>query len=170
MWAYVCNDPNNPYAQLFLDTDGVVQRLMFWQCYQRDIEGFLYWSACWYQYKDGNDPWDEDGGRMVLEDPWESGKSITDGDGIPVYGEGWLLYPGSQVGFGGACSSIRAKIVRDGVDDIEMFYLAEKYLDNNWIMEKTREGTPTLTTYSSGDKYASLRIEIGNALEAAIKK
>ncbi|MBO5039611.1 MAG: DUF4091 domain-containing protein [Clostridia bacterium] len=168
MWCYVCNDPNNPYAQLFLDTDGAVQRLMFWQIYQRDIEGFLYWSACWYR---NNNPWDEGGsGKLVCEDPWESATSITDGDGHPVYGEGWILYPGVQVGYGGACPSIRAKIVRDGIDEIEMFYLAEKYLDKEWIVAKTKEGTPTLTEYVSGDKYVALRIEIGNALEAAMKK
>ena len=170
MWAYVCNDPNEPYAQLFLNTLGVNQRLMFWQIYQRDIEGFLYWSACWYRYKNGDDPWDDVGSSVfLLENPWESADSITDGDGRPVYGEGWLLYPGNPVGYGGACPSIRAKIVRDGVDDIEMFYLAEKYLDKEWIVNKTKEGTPTLTEYVSGDKYVSLRVEIGNALDAAIK-
>jgi hypothetical protein len=66
--------------------------------------------------------------------------------------------------------SIRAKIVRDGVDDIELFYLAEKYLGKDWLMEKTKEGTPTLTEYTSGDNFIKLRIEIGNALEAAMKK
>ena len=66
--------------------------------------------------------------------------------------------------------SLRAKIVRDGIDDIEMFYLAEKYLDNDWLMEKAKEGTPTLTSYSTSDKFVSLRIEIGNALEEAMKK
>ncbi len=168
MWTYVCNDPNNPYAQLFVDTEGANQRLMFWQIYQRDIEGFLYWSACWYR---NNDPWDENGsGRLICEDPWESASSITDGDGRAIYGEGWLLYPGYPVGYGSACPSIRAKIVRDGIDDIEMFYLAEKYLDKDWLMAKTREGTPTLTEYVSGDEYIKLRIEIGNTLEAAMKK
>ncbi len=161
MWSYVANDPNNPYAQLFLDTDGAVQRLMFWQIYQRDIEGFLYWSSCWYRYEADN---------VNMQNPWEDAKSITDGDGKVIYGEGWFLYPGSEVGYGGACPSIRAKIIRDGIDDIEMFYLAEKYLDKDWIVEKTKEGTPTLTEYVSGDKYVSLRIEIGNALEAAMKK
>ena len=168
MWTYVCNDPNNPYAQLFIDTDGVNQRLMFWQIYQRDIEGFLYWSACWYR---SNEPWDEEGSiALVVKNPWENAKSITDGDGKTVYGEGWLLYPGREVGYGGACPSIRAKIVRDGIDDIEMFYLAEKYLGKDWIKSKTLEGTPSLTEYVSGDKYVALRIEIGNALEAAMKK
>ena len=123
---------------------------------------------CWYH---NNEPWADGGnGVLVVDDPWENAKSITDGDGIPVYGEGWLLYPGVPVGYGGACPSIRAKIVRDGIDDIEMFYLAEKYLDKDWIVEKTKEGTPTLTEYVSGDEYASLRIEIGNALENAMKK
>ena len=168
MWTYVCNDPNNPYAQLFLDTDGVVQRLMFWQIYQRDIEGFLYAYTCWYR---SSGSWKPDGsGMFICEDPWENGRSTVDGDGNPIYGEGWLLYPGSPVGYGGACPSIRLKIVRDGIDDIEMFYLAEKYLDKDWIVEKTKEGTPSLTEYVSGDKYAALRIEIGNALEAAMKK
>ena len=51
-----------------------------------------------------------------------------------------------------------------------MFYLAEKYLDKEWLMAKTKEGTPSLTEYVDGDKFASLRIEIGNALEAALKK
>ncbi len=168
MWTYVCNDPNNPYAQLFLDTEGVHQRLMFWQIYQRDIGGFLYCSACWYL---NNRPFGDGGsGMLVCEDPWGNGRSTVDGDGNPIYGDGWLLYPGLPVGCGGACPSIRAKIVRDGIDDIEMFYLAEKYLDKDWIMTKTREGTPTLTEYVSGDEYIKLRVEIGNALEAAMKK
>ncbi len=170
MWTYVCNDPNNPYAQLFVDTEGVVQRLMFWQIYQRDIDGFLYWCANRYQFK-GENPWEEGGtGIGVVVDPWEDAKSITDGDGKVIYGEGWLIYPGQPVGNGGACPSVRAKIVRDGVDDIEMFYLAEQYLGEEWLKNKTKEGTPSLTEYVSGDEYIKLRIEIGNALEAALKK
>jgi len=159
MWTYVCNDPDDPYAQLFIDTEGVVQRLMFWQIYQRDIEGFLYWSTNHYGRNGG-----------IRINPWEDTNTrVENGDGQTIYGCGFLFYPGKYVGVPNCVPSIRAKIVRDGVDDIEMFYLAEKYLDKDWIVEKTKEGTPTLTTYSSSDKYASLRIEIGNALEAAMK-
>ena len=170
MWTYVCNDPDDPYAQLFIDTEGVHQRLMFWQIYQRDINGFLYWSVNSYGYKEGPRPFENGIKNPTMLNPWETTNTkITNGDGGPIYGCGFLFYPGMEVGVGGAVPSIRAKIVRDGVDDIEMFYLAEKYLDEDWIMEKTREGTPTLTEYANGDKYVSLRIEIGNALEAAIK-
>ncbi|MBE6582261.1 MAG: DUF4091 domain-containing protein [Ruminococcaceae bacterium] len=163
MWSYVCNDPDDPYAQLFVDTEGVNQRLMFWQMYQRDIKGFLYWCANYYGYSTG--------GKKVPINPWNSTNTkVTNGQGITIFGEGFLFYPGSEIGFGGAVPSIRAKIVRDGIDDLEMFYLAEKYLDKDWIVNKTKEGTPTLTEYANGDKYASLRIEIGNALEAEMKK
>ncbi len=167
MWSYVCNDPDDPYAQLFIDTEGVNQRLMFWQMYQRDVEGFLYWAVNYYGYKAGSDSEDD----KTPYNPWETvNNKMTDGDGRPVYGEGWLFYPGNEVRAGLAVSSIRAKIVRDGIDDIELFYLAEKYLDKDWIVEKTKEGTPTLTSYSTSDKFAALRIEIGNALEEALKK
>ena len=167
VWSYVCNDPDDPYAQLFIDTEGVNQRLMFWQMYQRDVEGFLYWAVNYYGYKSNSDSEDD----VTPYNPWEiSNPNMTDGNGKRVYGDGYLFYPGNEVRAGLACSSIRAKIVRDGIDDIEMFYLAEKYLDKEWIVEKTKEGTPTLTSYSTSDKFAALRIEIGNALEAAMKK
>ena len=159
MWTYVCNDPDDPYAQLFIDTEGVHQRLMFWQIYQRDIEGFLYWSTNYYGRNGG-----------VRINPWEDTNTrVENGDGQTIYGCGFLFYPGKYVDVKDCVPSIRAKIIRDGVDDIEMFYLAEKYLDKEWLIEKTKEGTPTLTEYANGDKFASLRIEIGNALEAAMK-
>ncbi len=170
VWTYVCNSPDDPYAQLFIDTEGVNQRLLFWQIYQRDIEGFLYWSINSYGYKEGPDPWAV-GDVATRQNPWNTvNTKITNGEGQTIYGCGFLFYPGYDVGYDGAVPSIRAKIVRDGVDDIELFYLAEKYLGKEWLVNKTKEGTPTLTEYVSGDRFASLRIEIGNALEAEMKK
>ena len=111
MWTYVCNDPDDPYAQLFIDTEGAVQRLMFWQIYQRDIEGFLYWSTNHYGRNGG-----------IRINPWEDTNTrVENGDGQTIYGCGFLFYPGKYVGVPNCVPSIRAKIVRDGVDDIEMF-------------------------------------------------
>ncbi len=169
MWSYVCNDPDDPYAQMFIDTEGVHQRLMFWQMYQRDIDGFLYWSVNFYGHKEG--PNRPEGSPVTLQDPWKTvNTNITNGDGKVIYGCGFLFYPGMAVGAGGAVPSIRAKIVRDGVDDIELLYLAEQYLGEEWLKNKTKEGTPSLTEFVSGDEFIKLRIEIGNALEAALNK
>lgn len=156
LWTYVCNSPDDPYAQLFIDTEGVNQRLMFWQMYQRDIEGFLYWSVNSY-------------GR-ITKNPWENvNTGISGENGVTIYGCGFLFYPAKYVGQTNCVPSIRAKIIRDGVDDIELFYLAEKYLGKDWVLEKTKKGTPSLTEYTTDDGFAALRIEIGNALEVAMK-
>ncbi len=168
MWTYVCNDPDDPYAQMFIDTKGVNQRLMFWQMYQRNINGFLYWSVNTYGYKEGPHPV----GTATPQNPWNTvNTKIPNGEGKTIYGCGFLFYPGSDVGVGGAVPSIRAKIVRDGVDDLEMFYLAEEYLDGGkeWLVNKTKEGTPSLTKYCDNNEFVNLRIEIGNAIEAAVK-
>ncbi len=154
VWAYVCNDPVMPYAQMFIDTPGNVLRSMYWQMYQRDCVGFLYWSTT--HYGEGVDPW-----NSVYT-------KINDGDGKPVYGCGFLLYPGMKVGIPGAVPSIRLKISRDGIDDIELFYLAEELLGKDWVLEKTEEVTATLTTYCDNATFDKVRIEIGNAVEAAL--
>ena len=168
MWCYVCNAPDDPYAQMFIDTKGENQRLMFWQMYQRDIEGFLYWSVTYYGYKEGPHP--PEGTTVHMQDPWKTvNTKIPNDKGQAIYGCGFLFYPGSNVGISGPVPSIRAKIVRDGCDDIEMFRFAEQYLGKDWLIAKTKEGTPTLTEFVNADKFAALRIEIGNAIEAAVK-
>ena len=50
-----------------------------------------------------------------------------------------------------------------------MFYLAEKYLDKEWLDAKINEATPTLTSYTSEENFYKIRKEIGDALEAALK-
>ncbi len=158
VWSYVCNDPIDPYAQLFINTKGINQRAMFWQLYQRDIEGFLYWSTTSWGYH----------GTHIS--PWNNvHNGVGDGDGKPVYGEGFLFYPGNPVGIPEPVGSIRLKICRDGVEDIETFYLAEELLGKDWIIEKSMEVTDSLTTYCDDATFAAIRIEIGNALEAAHK-
>ncbi len=157
VWSYVCNDPVTPYAQLFVDTDGIMHRLMMWQHYQRDIEGFLYWQTTSWGYRQGD------------IDPWKTvNNGVKDGDGKVIYGEGFIMYPGTPVGVGGPVASIRLKILRDGIDDIEFLYLAEKVLGKDWVMEKVNEATPTLTSYTTEENFYKLRKEMGDALEAAL--
>jgi hypothetical protein len=163
MWTYVCNAPDEPYSQLFIDTLGANQRMLFWQIWQRDIDGFLYWSVVSYGWE-GTEP------NRTLKNPWETVNTGISSNKGTIYGCGFLFYPGYHVGYGGAVPSIRAKNVRDGCDDVELLNLAEQYFGKEWLLEKTKEGTPTLTEFVNSDKYAALRIEIGNALEAAMKK
>ena len=159
VWSYVCNDPDDPYAQLFIDTVGVNQRAMFWQMYQRDIEGFLYWSTT---------AWGS-GGAVI--DPWKTtANGVKNGEGQTIYGEGFLFYPGNPVGVPEPVGSIRLKICRDGIEDIEMLYLAEELFGKDWVISKTLEVSDSLVTFCDNDVFDAVRIEIGNALEAAADK
>ncbi len=157
IWSYVCNDPIMPYAQLYIDTPGVVQRLMMWQHYQRDITGFLYWSTNWW------------GTTENTVNPFDTpNNGMSDGKGNITYGEGYLLYPGKRHG-GTVVPSTRLKILRDGIDDIELFYIAEQVLGKERVMKWVNEATPTLTTYTDEERFYEIRKEMGDALEAALK-
>ncbi len=159
VWGYVCNDPVDPYAQLFIDTDGLEQRIMMWQHYQKECEGFLYWGTTSWGYH-GNDG----------VNPWETAyNGVGDGQGNPITGEGFLLYPGSAIGLTGAIGSIRMKILRDGLNDVELLLMAEKVFGKDWVMKKADEVSPTLTSYTTPENFLKIRKEIGDALEAALK-
>lgn len=165
VWGYVCNAPLTPYSQLFIDTEGLMQRLMIWQHYQRDITGFLYWgTTSWgYHGNDGVSPWETAYNGVKGCNPGEEANAE------PVYGEGFLLYPGSAIGRPGAIGSIRMKILRDALDDVELIVLGEKLLGKEWVMARVDEATPNLTTYTSAERFIELRKEIGDAIEAALK-
>ena len=163
VWSYVCNNPITPYAQLFIDTDGLMHRLMIWQHYQREAAGFLYWGTCsWGPYHSAvGDP----------INPWENVyNGVGDGYGHLVAGEGFLTYPGAPVGLKEPMPSLRLKILRDALDDIELLLLAEKHLGKEWVMAKTYEATPTLTSYTTPERFVEIRKEIGDALEAVLAK
>jgi hypothetical protein len=57
------------------------------------------------------------------------------------------------------------------VDDIELFYLAEALLGRDWVMERVNRATSSLTSVDvTEDGFYALRAEIGNAVEAEMKK
>ena len=159
MWTYICNAPIKPYGALFADYPGTWQRPIFWQTYERSATGFLYWSCnAWDYHGHKIDPW---------EDLWNSCKGLNPGEEpVPVYAEGILCYPGMKVGIDGPVSSIRMKIFRDGIEDYELFVIAEKLLGRDFVIKKINEVTPSLTEFSSDiDKIALVRKEIGEAIE-----
>ncbi len=155
VWAYVCNYPLAPYLNVKVDDEGLTSRVLFWQFYQRDIEGFLYWHTSYYSML-GN------GGN-----PWGSVDTFNNG----IYGDGILIYTGTGAGLPKQMpvGSIRLKIIRDGIDDIELLYMAEELFGREWVDERVNKVSKSLTTVDvSSDEFASLRIEIAEALEAKL--
>ena len=151
IWWYVCNYPQPPYFNVFTNDIGLNSRALFWQQYRYEVTGFLYWcSNCW----------------LSMPDPWEN----TDTFANDIHGDGILFYPGTKVGINGPVTSLRMKIIRDGIEDIDLLTLAEKELGREYLLEKALAIAPSLTEMGvDGDGFCALRAEIGNALEKALK-
>ncbi len=156
VWTYLNHRPGEPYISLGAHVDGHKQRILFWQQYQRGIHGLVYTSStAWNTTKKVN-PW------TTLD------TGLRDSNLKPAYGEGVLFYPGNKI-TDAPTVSLRMKIMRDGIDDIELFMLAAKTLGNKWVNDRINSSTSILT-YVDADAHMlmQLRIEIGNALEKAL--
>jgi hypothetical protein len=95
IWAYVCISAQRPYLNCWgIDYPGMDHRLLFWQLFDHDITGFLYWQIAYWTV-----------------DPWEDTLTYPGGNG-----DGSLIYPGED----GPVDSIRWELCRDGTEDYDM--------------------------------------------------
>ncbi len=156
VWTYISYTPGLPYTAMVLNQPGLNQRVLFWQHYQRGIHGLIYWSStAWNVFFKVN--------------PWENVHTgLYDESGKPVYGDGILFYPGENI-TDAPTVSMRMKIMRDGIDDIELLMLAAKTLGNKWVNERVNSISSSITSIEATDDiFAQIRIEIGSALEKAL--
>ncbi len=110
IWDYICYGVFSPFANFYLDYACLEHRMIFWQNYNFDITGFLYWELAYWQQ---------------VSDPWTDQHTCKTFS-YEVYGEGSLLYPGKKVGINGPVSSIRLEVIRDGLEDYQYLWLLEQ--------------------------------------------
>lgn len=181
-WWYVCNGPNanTGMCNLFVQLDGIKHRVLFWQQYDYDVTGLLYWSVSYYyQSEEKLGLWKENPGmgvwRSALTAPWT---------GSNTYGDGLLIYPGVKdlklsVQFIAdytfeeniPVSSLRLEAVANGVEDYEYLKMAEELLGKKYVDKMVKKITKSLDNYTYSDStFAKVRNELGNAIEKAINK
>ena len=154
VWWYVCWEPGDPYANLFVDMAGINHRILFWQQKKYDVDGFLYWQV--NHWGSVNDPWTD----------MSTVKWINDF----VYGDGSLLYNGNKVGIDGPVASLRLEAVRDGIEDFELLTMAQSTLGEKAVDKIISKCVTSVSKYTKdGDKLMKYRIQIGNELEKAMK-
>jgi len=151
VWTYVCWEPGEPYLNLYVNMPGIRHRLIFWQNYMLNANGFLYWSSNYW---------------TRIKDPWTDMNTVSNLS-PNVFGDGSLIYNGDKVGVDGACPSLRLEIIRDGIDDYEyMTMLEEAGVDREELLDIVAHLTPSLTEYTSDDYMVyRARIAMGNVLE-----
>lgn len=158
VWAYVCWEPGYPYTNLYVNEKGLNHRIQFWQQYNINADGFLYWSSNYW------------GG---ISNPWTTMATVPNLD-PNVYGDGSLLYSGIGKDKNGEAvivlPSVRLDIVRDGIEDAELLKMAEKVLGREAVLELVKPVAKDMVNYTSSvSTLQNQRIAIAEALMAASK-
>ncbi len=151
VWSYNClvQDEYSPKWQLDYSLAGYRIQPGFIN-YSLNFDGFLYWLV---------DNWN------VLEDPWTClGESSL---GKLYNGDGNIFYPGDDVGLVDSyATSIRAKAIRDGLQDFELCKAIEA-LGKKDLATKYANllGQDFVNWERSGDMIIKKRIEMGNSIK-----
>ncbi len=125
LWFYVCNANFPPYAGYDIDTTlGYEPRMVKWGTWYEGATGFLFWRVNYW----------------IDDDPWNIWANVEHfGELFGRNGDGVLLYPGDHdgssaplgspegVSIDGPIGSYRLAQIRDGLEDWELFLLAEQW-------------------------------------------
>ena len=132
VWLYASYRPNTPADAT--DEYGIAWRVKAWIGHHRDIPRWFTWESTHY-YNNRNEI-DPDGRKNVWVNPITF--SRDSGGGVPCpmdtgNGDGVLFYPGQDAlfpeedrNYPGPVSSIRMKMYRRGIQDVEYMWLAEQ--------------------------------------------
>ncbi len=155
VWWYVCCDPGEPYANLYINMEGAVSRSIFWQADLYGINGFLYWCCNF---------WDD------VEDPWEDMRTVRKDISPVIFGDGSLVYNGEKVGVDGPCPSLRLEAVRAGIDDYEMIVMARKLgVPAEAVDGAVKLVARSVTDYTRDDyDIVKARVILGSLIEKAV--
>ena len=155
VWWFISWDVEAPYINYYMQTDGVAQRILFWQQYDHGVEGFLY-NFVNFWLGDCRDPYKN---------------NITNSAYPNAHGESILIYPGAKYGLDVPVGSLRLEAMRDGIEDYQMFYMLEELSGDGAADKYINEMTTGMVNYSTSDEdYYNTRISLGNALEELINK
>ncbi len=114
VWMYVCCVPCETYANFFIDEPAIDHRILFWQLWQKNVTGLLYWSTTWWIGLNG-----AASGKPHFPDTPIYMKNTIVAQKLKNNGDGLLIWPGPNET---PYPSIRLEIIRDGIEDYE--YLA----------------------------------------------
>ncbi len=120
VWMYVCCSPKPPYANFFVDQPGMDHRILFWQAWQKQVTGILYWCVCWWDKIPG-----PTSGKAHFPDAAIHLKEAGSYRDLGVNGDGILIWPGPNMT---PWPSQRLEIIRDGIEDYEYLALLSRTL------------------------------------------
>src|SRR5690606_20945230 len=127
-WYYTCIGPRERYLNRFIDFSLLKVQLLHWFNYRHGLTGYLHW-----------------GGNYWSEEPFENVQPvINDGRTLLPAGDSAIIYPDPENL--SVLSSIRLEIMREGIEDYELFRVLEQ--DNPQLAsDLVRQAIPNITDY-----------------------
>ncbi len=154
LW-YTCYNDSANTINVLACTPGTEKRQLFWQQYQHDIDGFLYWSAVYWQNV-GNiwaADYDEQSGFPSTIDPHTT-------EGVLVY---WDYETGMPLG------GLGLESIRDGVEDFQLLSMAEALLGREATLPYVERLTTNIHTWTKDPaELMQVRNELAALVEAAL--
>ena len=190
LWAYSAGyNKNYTYANHIIENTGLQTKMMFWQLYQEDCTGYLYYGTNNWTEQDGNVQtvyYDSTPTGAFNAFEWRTNRWYLASTGKYIYGNGVLFYGGSQAkGIRGAAyvGSIRVEMMRDGVEEYQMLKMLESYKGEAAAKAVVGRVSKSVVNYLSLPKFnrsawssslseydimAQVRKDLGNSVEAAV--
>ncbi len=160
VWFYTCCGPRYPFTNIMADDPLIAARLIGWQMYREQLDGFLFWGVNVWGRRGNEAPIDLSKGPRL---DW----SICTGgtQWAALQGDGVLLYPLPE----GPMGCIRLDNIRDGFEDYEYLWALEQARgDSEAVRALTEPVTRSLTDYTYDPRVVLERRErIAEALAAA---
>lgn len=145
-WAYYCCGPQKAYTNSFMAMPSQRTRILGVLLYKYDIKGFLHWGFNFYN-------------AMISYyriNPYVT----TSADGALPSGDTFIVYPAQN----GAFPSIRGKVTREAIGDINLCRTLERYIGRDEVIKLIDKIAGMDLTF---DQYP-LDIEFFERLRAAI--
>ncbi len=185
LWAYSAGwNKSYTYCNHLIESSGLQTKMLFWQLYQNDITGYLYYGTNnWNEYDNVNGQFVDNTVTGNKTAQWKTNKHPYD-TGYSIYGNGTLFYAATQAKLSSVdyVGSIRVEQIRDGIEDYQMLTMLEELAGDaaaDAIVDSVSDNVAEYLSLpgfnrsafdSELDDYdimAMVRIELGNQLEAA---
>lgn len=156
MWWYICMGPNYPYANWLFENPLIEARLIWWQAFDYDVEGLLYWGLNIWDRPRNDKPIPMNAGPRLDWSVTPTGQFDT------LNGDGVLLYPGEN----GPIGSLRLENICDGLEDIELLQQYRQRFSQKAVNELTKSVSVDMTHYSRNlNDLLSARVKMLKALQ-----
>ncbi|MBK8816877.1 MAG: DUF4091 domain-containing protein [Methylococcaceae bacterium] len=154
-WTFVTRNPSYKYPNLYIDHQGIEQRIIGWMAFGHDVKVIGFWNATYWQ---------------TTTDPWVSVPKGEEGSSIA--GDGSLFYPvnGVASATGQAqpdlpITAIRLELLRESSEDYELLYLLKEKGKTEAAKAIANQAAASLQNYlSDADKLKLLREQVADAI------